>query len=261
VIRLQTGKKSWKRRLHQSGDVHDTGRVKMYWQEDDKKNDISTPEKVVDVTYKIDCKQIPTCHAWELSQALYQVMPWMKSEPEVGVHQIHGAASGNGWERPADGELIHLSKRTRMHLRMPASRVDEANELVGETLDIAGHPVTVGKMTTRQIEPFSTLFARYIVTPAGLSEDDFLLWVVDELKSRDIQVRKLLCGIGHEFEANGENIVTRSLMIADLDKTTSVALQEKGIGLHRHFGCGIFIPHKGIKAVGETEDKSHFSGI
>jgi hypothetical protein len=49
-------------------------------------------------------------------------------------------------------------------------------------------------------------------------------------------------------------------MIADLDKSSSLALQEAGIGPHRHFGCGIFVPHKGIKAVGETEDKSHFSG-
>ena len=107
---------------------------------------------------------------------------------------------------------------------------------------------------------FSTIFARYIVVSPGMSEGDFLLWVVDELKARDIQARKLLCGIGHEIEANGEKIETRSLMIADLDKITSVALQEVGLGPHRHLGCGIFIAHKGIKAVGETEDKTHFTG-
>lgn len=232
----------------------------MFWQEDDKKNDISTSDKVVDVSYKIECKQIPTCHAWELSQALYQVMPWIKDESELGVHQIHGAASGNGWERPPDGEVIHLSKRTRMHLRMPTSRIAEANELVGKTLDVAGYAVTIGKMTSKSIDPFATLFARYIVVSAGMGEEDFLQWVVAELASRDIQARKLLCGMGHEFEANGERIEARSLMIADLDKSTSVLLQEAGIGPHRHLGCGIFIPHKGIKAVGETEDKSHFSG-
>jgi len=232
----------------------------MFWQEDDKKDEISTPEKVVDLHYRIDCKQIPTCHAWELSQALYQALPWIKNETEVGIHQIHGAASGNGWERPPDGELIHLSKRTRMYLRVPAARIDDANELVGKTLDVAGHSVIVGKMTSKAIDPFSTIFSRYIVVSPGMSEDDFLQWVVDELTARDIQARKLLCGIGHEIEANGEKIETRSLMIADLDVAASVALQEAGIGPHRHLGCGIFIAHKGIKAVGETEDKSHFSG-
>ena len=232
----------------------------MYWQEDDKKNDISTSEKVTDVSYKIDCKQIPTCHAWELSQALYQALPWIKDEPEVGVNQIHGATSGNGWERPPDGELIHLSKRTRMQLRVPSDRIDDASQLVGKVLDVAGHEVCIGKMTAKPIDPFSTLFSRYIVASEKLSEDEFLQWVIDELRLRGLQPRKLLCGIGHEFEANGERIITRSLMIADLDKSTSVALQEAGLGPHRHMGCGIFVPHKGIKAVGETEDKSHFSG-
>ena len=232
----------------------------MFWQEDDKKDDIDTSEKVVDLHYKIDCKQIPTCHAWELSQALHQVLPWIKDEAEVGIHQIHGATSGNGWERPPDGELIHLSKRTRMQLRVPISRIEDAAELVGKTFYVAGHSVDVGKMTTKSIDPFSTIFSRYIVVSAGLTEDDFLQKVTDDLKSRDIQVRKLLCGMGHEFAANGEKITTRSLMIADLDKPSSVALQEVGIGPHRHLGCGIFVPHKGIKAVGETEDKSHYSG-
>ena len=232
----------------------------MYWQEDDKKNDISTSGKVVDLSYKIDCKQIPTRHAWELSQALYQALPWIKNELEVGVHQIHGATSGNGWERPPDGELIHLSKRTRMHIRVPIERVEDAKELVDKELYVAGHAVRVGKMTSKSIDPFSTIFARYIVMQKGMSEDDFLQWVVDALTARDIQARKLLCGMQHEFEANGELIETRSLMIADLDKFSSVKLQEIGIGLHRHMGCGIFVAHKGIKAVGETEDKAHFSG-
>ena len=232
----------------------------MFWQEDDKKNDIATSEEVVDLSYRIDCKQIPTCHAWELSQALYQALPWIKDEPEVGIHQIHGATSGNGWERPADGELIHLSKRTRMQLRVPIDRIEDASELEGQTLDIAGHTVKVGKMATKSIDPFSTIFARYIVVPEGTSEDDFMQSVVDELNARNLDVRKLLCGIGHEFEADGEKIETRSLMIADLDKVSSIALQEHGIGPHRHYGCGIFVPHKGIKAVGETEDKSHFTG-
>jgi len=232
----------------------------MYWQEDDKKNDISTSDKVLDLHFKIDCRQIPTCHAWELSQALYQALPWIKDEPEVGIHQIHGATSCNGWERPPDGELIHLSKRTRMQLRVPVTRIDKAAELVGQTLNVAGHSIVVGKMTRKEIDPFATVFARYIVLTPGMSEDDFLEWVVAELKSRGMQPRKLLCGMWHALEINGETIETRSLMIADLDKVSSIALQEVGIGLHRHYGCGIFVPHKGIKAVGDTEDKSHFSG-
>ena len=228
----------------------------MYWQEDDTKGDAGDAVNVVDLHFKIDCKQIPTSHAWALSRALYQTLPWIRDEAEVGIHQIHGATSGNGWQRPPDGELIYLSKRTRMHLRVPAARIDDAAELVGKKLLVAGCPVNVGAMQVKKINPFSTLFCRYVVQSHGMSEDDFLRWVVDELSKRDLSVRKLLCGIAHEIEADGVRIKTRSLMVADLDNEASVALQEVGLGPHRHLGCGIFITHKGIKAVSDVKDEA-----
>ena len=218
------------------------------------------PDNVVDLSFKISCKQLPTMHAWELSQAMYEIFPWLVDELELGIHQIHGATSGNGWERPPDGELIHLSKRTRMNMRVPRTRQQEIMALVGKKLDIAGYKVEIGKPTEKKLNPLGTLFSRYIAVPGAMNEDDFMQWVVEELAERDIKLRKMLCGISHIIETPEKNIETRSLMMADLDKGTSVALQEQGIGDHRHLGCGIFMPHKGIKAVGETEDKSHFSG-
>ena len=232
----------------------------MLWEDEEKKTDFVVPDNVVDLFFKISCKQIPTMHAWELSQALYQLLPWLKDELEVAVHQIHGATSGNGWERPADGELIHLSKRTRMNLRVPRTRLEDTKVLVGKKMDIAGYELEVGTVIEKQLNPLGTLFSRYVVVPEGLDEDGFMQWVVDELAKRDIKLRKMLCGIGHNIQIPGKNIETRSLMVADLDKETSISLQEQGIGTDRHLGCGIFMPHKGIKAVGETEDKSHFSG-
>ena len=45
-------------------------------------------------------------------------------------------------------------------------------------------------------------------------------------------------------------------MLADLDVEEAVILQQRGIGRHKKMGCGLFIPHKGIKAVHEmTADK------
>jgi hypothetical protein len=40
-----------------------------------------------------------------------------------------------------------------------------------------------------------------------------------------------------------------SLMLHDIDLMQSMILQERGLGLHRGYGCGIFIPHKSIKEV------------
>ena len=232
----------------------------MLWEDEDKQVEFVQPDNVVDLSFKINCKQLPTTHAWELSQALYEILPWLSDEPEVGVHQIHGATAGNGWERPADGELIHLSKRTRMSLRMPRARVEETMSLIGAKMDVAGYEIEIGAVTEKPLNPLATLFSRYVVVPDGLDEDGFMQWVVDELAQRDIKLRKMLCGIDHTIHTPNKDIETRSLMMADLDKQASIALQEQGIGAHRHLGCGIFMPHKGIKAVGETEDKSHFSG-
>jgi len=47
-------------------------------------------------------------------------------------------------------------------------------------------------------------------------------------------------------------IDTRSVMVADLQPESAVLLEQKGLGPGRKMGCGLFIPHKGIKAVKET---------
>jgi CRISPR-associated protein Cas6 len=236
----------------------------VLWEDDDKKKDeFQVPDNVVDLCFKINCKQIPTMHAWELSQAMFQALPWLEQDAEVGIHQIHGATTGNGWERPPDGELMHLSRRAKMNLRVPKDKIEDAKSLTGQTLDIAGCSVEVGEATVKLLSPIQTIFSRYIIVPEGVSEDDenaFVEWLVEELKQRDIAVRKMLCGIGHSITTPEAEHATRSVMIADLDKPTSLKLQEKGVGEGRHLGCGIFLPHKGIRAVGETEDKSHFTG-
>ena len=50
------------------------------------------------------------------------------------------------------------------------------------------------------------------------------------------------------------SLLTRSLMLADLTLEESLRLQQQGLGTHRHMGCGIFIPHKGIDAVKKLDD-------
>ncbi len=232
----------------------------MLWDEDTKKQEYVVPDDVVDITYKVISKMIPTTHAWALRESLYQALPWLVDEPEAAIHQIHGAASGNGWERPPDGELIHLSKRSRMTLRVPKHRIEDAKQLVGKKLDLDGYELEVGKEQVRSMTALPTIFARYVVVPPGLDENQFMLWLADDIKSKNIIVRKMLCGISHVISTPDGDMETRSVMIADLGKPDSVALQESGVGEGRHLGCGIFLPHKGIAAVGETEDKSHFSG-
>jgi hypothetical protein len=94
-----------------------------------------------------------------------------------------------------------------------------------------------------------------VVVPDGVDRDDeaaFMVAVADQLRALDIKVRKLLCGRAHALQHPDGDLDTRSVMLADLEVDEAIALQQHGIGPHRKMGCGLFIPHKGIKAVHET---------
>ena len=224
----------------------------MYWNDDkDKAPGFAIPDDVVDLAYKIGCPTIPLDHAHSLSSALLEALPWLSEEEYAGIHLIHGAASGNGWFRPEDteNELLHLSRRTRMRLRIPKHRLPEAQALSGETLDIDGHPLEIGKSDVFQLSSLPTLFSRYVITREELDETQFLEEVAEQLMALDIPCRKMLGGITHTMNFADGPVFTRSLMVADLEPEQSVRLQQVGLGEGRTRGCGLFLPHKGIEAV------------
>ena len=237
----------------------------MYWEEDKTGNTpFVVPDDVVDLAFRIRARTLPLDHAHALSEALHAALPWLAEDPAAGIHLIHGAESGNGWYRPEDPdhEVLCPSRRTRLTLRLSAERVREAEALGGRTLDVAGH--SVGVEAGGEVKPLSslpTLFARYVVDPEPRAGDDeqareqaFLDWAVRELRALDVAVRKALCGRVHVMRTPGGEVHTRSLMLADLEPEEAVRLQRSGLGPRRRMGCGLFIPHKGIKAVkGEDE--------
>jgi CRISPR-associated protein Cas6 len=234
----------------------------MFWeQEKDENAPYVVPDEVVDLVYTISCKCLPLDHAYSFSTALREALPWIDTEARVGVHLIHGAESGNGWMRPEDSDnaLLYLSRRSRMMLRVPKHRIEDARALTGQTLNIDGYTLAVGESKVKLFSTLPTQFARYVVVPEGIGRDDesaFMQVAVEQLRELDIKVRKMLCGRAHAIQHPGGAIQTRSVMLADLEAEEAVTLQQHGIGPHRTLGCGLFIPHKGIKAVHEmTADK------
>ncbi len=234
----------------------------MFWEEEkDENTPYTVPDDVVDIVYNISCKCLPLDHAFSLSNAIREALPWFDDEPLAGLHLIHGAESGNGWMRPEDpaNEVLHLSRRSRMTLRVPGHRVEDAGRLSGVVLDIEGHRLEVGKGKTRLFSTLPTQFTRYVVVPEGIDHEDeeaFMLYAAGELKALEVPVRKLLCGRAHAIRHPDGDLYTRSIMLADLEPEHAVRLQQVGIGSHRKMGCGLFLPHKGIRAVHEvTADK------
>ncbi len=229
----------------------------MYWQDqEEKKQQYVVPDDVVDLSFKVQCKQLPLDHAYELSQAIQQVLPWMKDEAHAGIHLIHGAESGNGWMRPEEPDaILSLSRRTRFMLRIPKHRIDEAIKLVDQTLNVAGNELTLSTPNQKSLSALTTIFARYVVTDDVEDEEVFLNQTAELLKEQGIKVKKMMSGRAHLLRMPDDDLFTRSLMIDGLEVEESVYLQQHGLGAGRLFGCGLFLPHKGIDAVGEAQQK------
>lgn len=229
----------------------------MYWQEDEDKGETyQVPEDVQDLLFKIECKSLPLDHGFALSEQIIQHIPWIKDEPQAAIHQIHVAESANGWMRPEDPEteVLNVSRRTKMTLRLPSSRLDDINALVGKTLDISGHQLKVGSFTTRKLSKLTTIFARYVDTQGSDDENQFLQSMSQLLKQRNIRVKKMMSGKLMTHQTSDGPILTRKLFLSDLDVQESVLLQENGIGNKQLLGLGIFLPHKGIDAVNKKQE-------
>ncbi|HEY0722016.1 MAG TPA: type I-MYXAN CRISPR-associated protein Cas6/Cmx6 [Gammaproteobacteria bacterium] len=219
----------------------------MFWQEEENPEHFVVPDRIVDLAFAIDCKTLPVDHAQALSDAIMSVLPWFANEPEAGMHVIHVAESGNGWMRPDDvGDVLYLSRRTKMTLRLPKERVADAQHLSGHILMVAGSSIKVGEGKVRLLSNTSTLYARFVVSPEGESEEAFLTRVVQELREDGLNFKKVIAGKANMVCSHEGLLMTRSLMVGDLKPVDAIALQESGLGSHHKLGCGLFIPHKSV---------------
>ena len=225
----------------------------MYWEQDTSRQSKIIPNDIVDVVFGITCRTLPVDHAYSLSCAIRETLVWFEEEPDAAVHTIHVAASGNGWYRPdSSAQLLYPSRRTKLILRIPKERVENARSLIGKTLDVAGNVLTINNMNQKPLSDITTIFARYIVAENANNEMEFLSEIMSILQRMGIKPKKMLCGKETSLAVDDGAIVTRSLMLADLSFAESMLLQQKGLGSYRWMGCGIFLPHKDISEISET---------
>ncbi|MEZ5479802.1 MAG: type I-MYXAN CRISPR-associated protein Cas6/Cmx6 [Thiolinea sp.] len=229
----------------------------MFWQEDeDKTLPYQAPDDVLDVSFSITCKQLPQDHAWTLNREIARILPWFDAEPLAAAHSIHVAESGNGWQRPEQdsAQLLIPSRRTRLSLRIPKQRLTDVQQLSGHTLDIDGYPLTVGTGKEKPLINASVIFARYVLSDQQEEENAFLQRMAQDIrKLTGVSVKKMMCGKSHAIGTPDGAQFTRHLMIADLDSEPSIRIQQYGLGGGRKFGCGLFLPHKGIKTLKPME--------
>ena len=220
----------------------------MFWQEDIKEEHFTLPDDVQDAVFNIHAKILPIDHAYALSQALLQELPWLE-DVNAGVHDI-SVADGNGWEQDRESGYYYPSKRSKLSIRIPKDRLDDIQTLVGKTLDLGDYQIKVVKfLKPKLLSDMQIVFAKNVACQEGASEDAFLQTAFNQLQALGIQPKKMMAGLERKITTPSQTIHTRSLMVADLRKTESVTLQEKGIGDYRLLGCGLFVPQKGIDSV------------
>ncbi len=198
--------------------------------------------RMVDVMYPLDEATVPDDHACALADAVRRVLPWFDDEPEAGILPISGMAQGNG-ER-------FVGRRSRLVLRLPIHRGASADSLAGASLDLDGAVLTVGPSSIRPLLPARGVVYSHLVCVDVADEVEFLAHCRALLDARGLRAQ-LITGKTHELRGAQGRVHGFSLMLHGLGAAESLALQETGLGAHRALGCGIFVPHKSVVAVGE----------
>ncbi|MBT7543516.1 MAG: type I-MYXAN CRISPR-associated protein Cas6/Cmx6 [Gammaproteobacteria bacterium] len=219
----------------------------MYWEEDNTDEVKKIEDKIIDVSFRVDCNKISADHAYDLFEAVSSKLPIINDIDNLAIHSVYGAESGAGWERPETE--IYLSKRTRFCIRTPVEYAEKVFSLDKQTLKVGEYEMKLSKPNIKKLIITDTLFCRTVVVEHNKNEDEFLEDVKKSLNLMKINVKKMLCGKEHLIKTPKKILVGKTLLITDLGKLESIKIQELGIGLGKLYGCGIFLPHKSIAPV------------
>ncbi|GIK23710.1 MAG: type I-MYXAN CRISPR-associated protein Cas6/Cmx6 [Rhodocyclales bacterium] len=198
--------------------------------------------KVVDISFEVFCERLPRDYGYALFRALAESLDWLEEEALAGVHPLHGTAS-------TDGGLF-LGRRARLMLRLPSARAEQAMALTGRRLEL-GSGLEVGAGRLRELMPYATVHSHF-VSIGSIDEAEFLRQAAAELREAGLPER-MITGKAHAMSTPEGEVQGFSLLLHGLTPSQSLAVQARGLGEGRKLGCGIFVPHKSVVAVGADE--------
>lgn len=198
--------------------------------------------EMVDVVFELEAGTIAHEHADALARALRRALPWLDDEPRAGILPLSGLGRG---------ERRHfVGRRSRLVIRMPLHRSASADSLRGSSLDIDGEPLGIGRSSLRPLLPVTEVVHSHFVSFGTSDEIEFLAACRAELAERRIGGEPVT-GRARRMNSGSGEVYGFALMLHGLKRAESVAIQESGLGRHHLLGCGLFVPHKSIAAVGE----------
>lgn len=225
-------------------------RANLYWRESDApKAEFEVPEDIFDLVFAVRGQRLDIDHAFALAEAIREHLH-SETCARIGVHGVHLAGSGNGWNRPEQIDAdIPLPRRARLVIRLHRDDYDEVAALGGQSLQLGEQRLQLGTCSTRKLSSLASLYARALCCDRQQSEPEFLAQTAAALQRLGIEVARMICGRSGEVRTRSGSLYTRALLVADLKPEESVRLQQKGLGNEHMLGCGLFVPHRGIDAV------------
>jgi CRISPR-associated protein Cas6 len=193
----------------------------------------------VDVAFALKGEAIALDHAFALRDAVLRVLTWMGDLPDAGIHPLKGVTPS--------GDRLVVARRAQLLLRLPRRHAEAAQALSGATLHLGG-AVEVGAANVREFAPYPVLYSHFVDMGCE-PEGEFVAEAARLAAATGIEAR-LIVGRRHSACSDQGSVSGYSLMLHGLSPEHSLRLQETGLGANRMLGCGIFVPHKSIAAVG-----------
>lgn len=216
--------------------------MRMFNPEWEAVRDFAHDSPVTDLQFDLDGHALPEDHGLALFEAISAHLPWLALDAAAGIHPVNATLSGR-----ADASLV-LNRRTKLLLRIPTNRLDDALQLSGKLINPGLGEIRVGVAKPKPLVPFGTLKSALLVLDRD-DEIEFMQHAHAALAALGITKATLLCGKQRTIRAPAGTLTGFSLMIHDLSIPDSLTVQAHGIGTGHHFGCGLFVPHKSIKEV------------
>ncbi len=193
---------------------------------------------MVDMVFDLKGGFVSEGYAFTLWDEVANILPWIDDEEFAGLLPLRGSASG---------EVLLLSLRSKLVLRLPTELAAQAGALSGHELNVGSGTLRVGAVTERALQPYTTLHAHLV--EGEEDEEMFLAGVAARLQEMGIAC-KWICGKYHTVRGAGQAMSGFSLVLHDLKPEDSLQVQRAGLGGSRRFGCGIFVPYKAISGLG-----------
>jgi CRISPR-associated protein Cas6 len=200
---------------------------------------------MVDLVFSVRGETIAADYAQLLWDGLCDRLPWLEEEEDIGVHRLSGVSGHND-------QTLYLNRRARLVLRLPAHRVAATDALSGATLDLGGVVVVEGQGSVRPLAIGAVLYAPFVCV--GRADEIEFLDECRRLLRPLVAVPHMVCGKAHSSSSRAGELRGFSLMLHGLARDESLALQRQGLGDQRKLGCGLFVAHKAVAAVGDTAD-------